>query len=46
MMNEMLQNIERELGTKLTQNERVTVENMVKRGFDSKSIAEHLCSYK
>lgn len=44
MMNEMLQNVEKELGRTLTERDRVTAENMIKRGFDSKSIADTITS--
>lgn len=45
MLDEIIANVEKELNAILTQDERVTAEDLIKRGFDSKSVAETLISY-
>lgn len=45
MLDEIIANIEKELKAILTQDERITAEALIKRGFDSKSVAETLTSY-
>lgn len=46
MMEDMIANVEKCLSTPLTAEQRVVAENMVERGYDSKTIAEQLtCPY-
>jgi hypothetical protein len=45
MLDEIIANVEKELNAVLTQDERVTAESLIKKGFDSKSVAETLTSY-
>lgn len=46
MLDEIIANVEKELNAVLTQDERVTAESLIKKGFDSKSVAESLSCYK
>lgn len=42
MLEEILGNVEKELSSKLTQDEKVLATDLIKRGFDSRSIAIHI----
>lgn len=46
MLEEIIANVEKELSTELTLAERITAERLIKRGFDSKAVAETLNQYK
>lgn len=46
MMDEILTNVENIIGNELSYDDKITAEEMIRKGYDSLSIAHRLSTYK